>query len=147
MGLLFAIGAACCISLVALGAVLGYAVSRRRVRTEFGSFGSVRDRLARVPPAFVHPRLDLASGFVPGHQAVDLERRRNRQQSSNLLRHKLSAAYATGAFQPFGERQKHLKSFRERLDLVYACDAMGDLSDPIAGHIWHLRSQPGQIPS
>ena len=80
---------------------------------------------AALPPIFIHPRMDLASGHVPPNQIVDLDRRRARQMAnaSTPWRPK------RGGFEPFAER-RNVPGARQRLDLVYAREGMGDLSDP-----------------
>ena len=140
MALLVLITLLCCVGLLGLGGLMGYGI-RQRLGEQRRVVGWVRGPavVSRVP-CFLHPRMDYAAGWVPGRQTVDLERRRLRQERSETPGLTLGEDIAA-RFEPFGERQKHLRTFRHRLDLVYARESMGDLSDPVAGAGWRLRGQ------
>ncbi len=130
------IAAPCCLGLLLLGVLLGAAIRqspiRRRIAT-YQSTGSSAAAMAHVPVAmFLHPRLDLAAGHAPRRQAVNLEQQRSRHElSESAVQPPVTAPPSPTAFEPFEQRQKHSRSFRHRLDLVYARDTMGDLSDPV----------------
>lgn len=131
MGVLVLVLGLCCAGLLLLAGLLWVMV---RGRSEAGtSPASLLQSgiMADTKPAarstiFVHPRMDLASGRIPPNQAVDLDRRRARQMvNASVPWHSRKAG-----FEPFAERRTLQRTRRQRLDLVYAREGMGDLSDP-----------------
>lgn len=119
----------CCAGLLLLAGLLWVMVRERsdpEAAPMFPRPGVVGEKSSiATSPMFVHPRMDLASGNVPPNQAVNLDQRRARQMANSSTPWRPKQV----GFEPFAERRK-LPGARQRLDLVYAREGMGDLSDP-----------------
>ena len=138
MGVLVLVLGLCCAGLLLLAGLLWVMIRERSSadtpptllatsRKEAGK------RQAVISTVIVHPRMDLASGRVPPNQAVDLDRRRARQMVNASVPWREKKV----RFEPFAQRRALPPTRRQRLDLVYAREGMGDLSDPDirpAGH-------------
>jgi hypothetical protein len=129
MGLLVLVLGLCCGGLLLLAGLLWVMVRERSAPTApllVAPRVESSARMLMVRTGFIHPRMDLASGKVPENQAVDLERRRERRlEHASTPRRRRTVGFA-----PFAERRKLPRGRRQRLDLVYALEGMGDLSDP-----------------
>ncbi len=128
MGLLVLVLGLCCAGLILLAGLLLVMVRGRSAEDHHlvPQSAVAAESLAQVRTQYDHPRMDLASGNVPANQAVDLDRQRDRWlEHESSLRNRRSAKFA-----PFAERRKLPRARRQRLDLVYARENMGDLSDP-----------------
>ncbi len=140
MGFLVLIAVVCFAGITVPAALLWVAVQRRHGRPATPSFqpqGSVRAAMAGIPAAlFLHPRMDLASGRAPRNQAVDLDRRRTRREEHAAANDAWSEEPSRedsppgSHFEPFAVRRQQARTCRQRLDLLYARETMGDLSDP-----------------
>ena len=130
MGALVLVLGLCCAGLLLLAGLL-WVMVRERSDAEVPPMFLFRPGMAAgrkpsaTPMMLVHPRMDLASGKIPPNQAVDMDRRRARQMANASTPWRSKRA----GFEPFAERRK-LPRARQRLDLVYAREGMGDLSDP-----------------
>lgn len=137
MSLLVFLAASCCVSLLLLGGLLRAAFHRSPGRYRVGAYhpgDSSAAAMAVVPITFfLHPRMDLAAGRAPRQQVVNLEQQRSRHELSGLIRQPSDIAEPSPVvvFEPFEQRRKHSRPLRQRLDLVYARETMGDLSDPV----------------
>lgn len=131
MGVLVLVLGLCCAGLLLLAGLLWIMVRERSsAETSATSILSSHVVVKNGPAArsmiVMHPRMDLASGSVPPNQVVDLDRQRARQMVNASVPWRGKKA----GFEPFADRRVLPRTRRQRLDLVYAREGMGDLSDP-----------------